>query len=262
LAARTDLDEEGGIEGYAVNTDGVRNLMHAIKGAEHIRRAICVSSQLVCDLGYQPKSDTDFRPTTTYGRSKVLTEQIWRDADGGGVEWCIVRPTTVWGPGMGDHYQRFFRMISDGHYVHVGRAQVTKSYGYVGNTVYQIWRLLQAPAHDICGKVFYLADYEPIALQAWADEFQERMAAPPIRRIPLWAAKMVAIAGDFLNQVGFSRCPFNTFRLANVLTSFQVDTANLEALCGPLPYTAKLGAAETVAWLNDLWLPDDEGTTT
>ena len=34
---------------------------------------------LVCRLGYRPKNDTDYAPTTAYGKSKVAGEQIVRE---------------------------------------------------------------------------------------------------------------------------------------------------------------------------------------
>ena len=119
--------------------------------------------------------------------------------------------------------------------------------------MYQLRRLLKAPSEAVNRKVFYLADYEPLSLRDWADEFQRRMSAPPIRRIPVWAARVAALAGDCLNRLGARRYPLNSFRLSNVMTSFEVDTSSLEVVCGPLPYTTQLGAAETVGWLNNMW---------
>ena len=131
--------------------------MAAIEVTSGVERAIFTSSQLVCRVGYVPRSDTDYAPSTLYGESKVWTERIVRETDGGGAAWCLVRPTTIWGPGMSAHYQRFLRMIAKGRYVHVGTS-LSKSYGYVGNVVHQIERLLAAPAGEIRGKTLYLAD--------------------------------------------------------------------------------------------------------
>src|SRR5438067_6624986 len=97
LAARTDLDQKRDLAGYAANIEGVGNLVAALRGTPSVRRAIYTSSQLVCKVGYVPMSDDDYRPNTKYGESKVWTEKIVRREDGGGVEWCLVRPTTVWG---------------------------------------------------------------------------------------------------------------------------------------------------------------------
>ena len=98
LAARTDLDETRRIEGYAANIEGVRNVVDAVACTSSVRRTIFASSMAVCKVGYVPADDRDYNPLTLYGESKVQTERTVRAADGGGAEWCIVRPTTVWGP--------------------------------------------------------------------------------------------------------------------------------------------------------------------
>lgn len=253
LAARTDLDERNDVNGYAANIVGVRNLAEAIRETPSVRRAVCTSSQLVCKIGYRPKSDRDYCPTTLYGESKVMTEQIWRDHDGGGVTWAIVRPTTIWGPEMNPHYEKFFRMIRDGRYVHVGRADIEKSYGYVGNAVLQYMRIADAPSQDVHGRTMYVADYEPIGLRRWADGFQQELHARRIRTIPRWIAACAARVGDILNTAGASAFPFNSFRLNNVLTGYTVDTSVTKAVCGPLPYTIAEGITDTVSWLRRVW---------
>ena len=249
LAARTDLDEKADLrEGYAANITGVENLVVAIRDAESVQRCIYTSTQLVCPVGYTPESDVDYRPHTLYGESKVLGEKIVRERDGGGVMWCIVRPTTVWGPGMHPHYQRFFQMIADGRYFHVGRGTLRKSYGYVGNVVHQYAKLLRAEAEVIHRVTLYLADYEPISLREWAVELSRELGSAPIRTIPEGVARVAAICGDLVNACGFRSFPFNSFRLRNVLTEYRVDLADTEKVCGSLPYTMKQGVKDTVRW--------------
>ena len=137
LAARIDLDEKTNLAGYAANIEGVKNVIAAVRLAPSIRRSIWTSSQLVCRVGYVPRNDTDYTADTLYGQSKVRTERLVREQDGGGREWCLTRPTTVWGPGMSAHYQRFLRMIERGHYFHVGNSPLWKSYSYIENIAYQ-----------------------------------------------------------------------------------------------------------------------------
>jgi len=98
LAARTDLYGKDMPE-YAANVEGVRNLLIAVGITPSVSRGIYTSSQLVCRLGYVPKDDHEYCPNTLYGESKVLTEEIVEQQDGGGKKWCPVRPTTVWGAG-------------------------------------------------------------------------------------------------------------------------------------------------------------------
>jgi nucleoside-diphosphate-sugar epimerase len=256
LAARTDLDERTDLAGgYAANIDGVRNLIDVVRTTPSIKRAIWTSSQLVCRVGYIPRDETDYNADTLYGKSKIITEQIVREQDGGGREWCLVRPTTVWGPGMSAHYQLFLRMVQGGYYVHVGREPLWKSYSYIENITFQYMRLLQAPAELIHRKTFYLADYEPIDLMAWCDAFQRALEVRPIRHVPVGLARALARFGDAVNAVGIRSFPFNSFRLNNVLTQYRFDTAATQAVCGQLPYTMEQGVAETAAWLRRITAP-------
>ena len=251
LAARTDLDGVA-LEGYAANIDGVSNLVEAVRSTPSVRRCIWTSSQLVCRVGYVPRHPLDYQPDTLYGRSKVKTEEIVRASDGGGREWTLVRPTTIWGPGVGPHYQRLLRMIRAGHYFHVGRAPLMKSYGYVDNVVYQYGRLLEAPRSAVHGSMFFLADYEPIDLIAWCNGLQAAFGAPRIRTLPRAVAAWLARGGDLLNVVGFRTFPLNSFRLNNVLTEYRFDLSATQAVCGPLPFTMQQGIEQTVSWFEGL----------
>src|SRR5579884_1063088 len=78
LAARTDLEGRT-IDDYAANTQG-ENLIAAIEGMSGVKRVIFASSRLVCRIGYQPRNDVDYCPTTVYGESKVAGETIVRRA--------------------------------------------------------------------------------------------------------------------------------------------------------------------------------------
>jgi nucleoside-diphosphate-sugar epimerase len=251
LAARTDLGGKK-VSDYAVNIEGVKNLVEAIADTHSVRRCIYTSSQLVCRVGYMPKAEQDYRPNTPYGESKVFTEQIVRQYDGGGVAWCLVRPTTIWGAGMRPHYQRFLELIRRGKYFHVGYRPLYKSYGYIGNTVYQYQKLLESPAEWIRHKTFYLADYQPISLRAWVDAFQRELCARPVFSIPESLAKIIAVSGNIINVLGFKEFPFNLFRLNNILTEYVFDLSATEQVCGPLPYTMEQGEQETATWIRTL----------
>jgi GlcNAc-P-P-Und epimerase len=252
LAARIDLDEKTNLSGYAANIDGVRNLIAAIRLTPSVKRAIWTSSQLVCRVGYVPCDDTDYTADTLYGRSKILTEQIVRQEDGANREWCLVRPTTVWGPGMSAHYQRFLWMIQRGLYFHVGHGPLWKSYSYIENIAFQYQRLLEVPADLIQRKTLYLADYEPIDLLAWCDAFQREFRSRPIPHMPLIIARALALGGDAVNAIGMRSFPFNSFRLNNVLTQYRFDTSSTEAVCGQLPCDMDKGVTETAAWLRSM----------
>jgi GlcNAc-P-P-Und epimerase len=249
LAARTDF-EENDVSRYAANIEGVSNLVEAIRETPSVKRCIWTSSQLVCEVGYVPTHPLDYKPDTIYGRSKVRTEEIVRASDGAGREWCLVRPTTIWGPRMNQHYQRFLRLVKRGLYFHVDPGPLYKSYGYVGNISYQYLRLLDAPAEIIHGRTLYLADYSPIDLVSWCNAFQESFGARRIPVMPKLMVRLLALAGDTLGKLGMGQVPFNSFRLKNILTQYQFDMRETEAICGPLPYTTEDGVRVTTDWIN------------
>jgi GlcNAc-P-P-Und epimerase len=248
LAARTDLDGQS-VSDYDSNTVGTTNVLSALRATTLTSRLICTSSQLVCKIGYTPSHDRDFAPDTAYGESKVLTEQICRSEDGGGAEWCIVRPTTIWGPRMNPHYLRFFKLIRRGLYFQIGSEPRFKSYGYVGNTAHQFLQLLTAPAASIHRKVFYLADYEPLDLNAWASAFARELGAPAIRRLPRAVATIGARVGDLFVKLGFVSWPFHSRRLRNVMTAYQFDLGETRKVCGPLPFHVQDGVRQTARWV-------------
>ncbi|MDQ6612980.1 MAG: NAD(P)-dependent oxidoreductase [Gemmatimonadota bacterium] len=253
LAARTDLDETRDIAGYSANTIGVSNLLDAISVTPSVQRAICTSSQLVCRMGYTPQHDEDYQPTTVYGQSKVETEQRWRTADGAGRTWCMVRPTTIWGPGMNPHYLTFFALVRDGRYFHIAGGPTPKTFGYVANTVQQYQRLLEAPAGKINGRTFYLADTPQISLEQWAEEFRAALSARRIRTMPRWMARTLARTGDAISSVGMKRFPFTSFRLNNVVTPSVVALDATNDVCGVPAVALKPAVADTTEWLRRVW---------
>jgi GlcNAc-P-P-Und epimerase len=242
------LNEKKDIQGYSANIQGVENLIKAIQQCGSVRRCIYISTQLVCQIGYIPQSDVDYKPNTIYGLSKVKTEQIVRSHSGGGVEWCIVRPTTIWGPWFSPHYQNFLKFIRSGKYFHVGNKNYMKSYGYVGNFCYQLLALIDAPYEQIRERVFYVADYTPISLRQWTEAFRKGLNAPPIKTYPIQLAKITAIIGDGIVRLGYKQFPFTSFRLNNILTEYVYDLSETQKVIPKLPYSMDEGIKETVDW--------------
>ena len=248
MGARTDLDGRT-VDDYCANTVGVSNLISACSGLRSLKRTIFASSRLVCNIGYQPKDEFDYSPTTPYGESKVIGEHIVRNSNGIPCSWLIVRPTSIWGPWFDIPYKTFFITVARGVYFHPGTRVIHKSFGYMGNTVHQLHRLMDAKDEIVAGKTFFLQDYPPTNLSELANCIQETMGARKIRSAPLIALRFAAIAGDALKAVGWKNPPITRFRLNNLLTDMTYDSRALEAIVGPLPYSMQRGVIDTVAWM-------------
>jgi GlcNAc-P-P-Und epimerase len=251
LAAKTVLNERGALSSYAANIEGVENVIDAVKAAGCVERTFFASSRLVSRLGYIPKNDTDYQPSTLYGLSKVRGEELVRAAPSGLGTWTILRPTGIWGPWFGVPYRDFFDAIRHGRYVHPTRRDAQKSYGYVENTVHQLKQLAACPPSDVQGKTFIVADYPPMSVTAWAESIREALGARPIRSVPITLLKAAAIAGDAFERLGLGHAPLTSFRLNNLVSDMVYDTSPLEALVGPLPYTFTQGVERTAGWLNE-----------
>jgi nucleoside-diphosphate-sugar epimerase len=251
LAARTDIDGQN-VAAYSANVEGTRNLVAAVAAAGTVRRALFASSQLVCRVGYVPRSDTDYCPVNPYGESKVLSESIIRENMSKAITWCLLRPTTIWGEGMSSHYQRFLGHLQAGRYFHFGKGPLFKSYGYVGNTVYQIMKFINIDGGQIHGKTFYLGDYEPLSLTTWINRLAEGLGAAPPRSVPVVVARIIGLGGDIVNWMGLKRFPLNSYRVRNILMEYIFDMAETEKICGALPFTTDQGVSRTVRWFKEL----------
>jgi nucleoside-diphosphate-sugar epimerase len=247
LGARTDL-RGATVDEYAANTRGVEIVVDTIRQTPSVERAIFASSRMVCRIGYQPSADDDYCPNTVYGESKVVGERIVREAK---LEapWTIVRPSSIWGPWFEVPYRDFFLAIARGRYVNVKGSRILKSFGYVGNTVYELERLLTAPADRVAGKTLYLADYPPLEVGNWAELIRGELGARPIRTAPLAALKVGARAGDLVERFTDRSAPLTTFRLTNLFTQMVYDLSDLEELVGELPVPLDVGVRQTVEWL-------------
>lgn len=250
LAARTDLDEEKDINGYTVNIEGVENIVNSSKNCASVERVSIVSTMFVCEPGHTPGSDTDYCPHTVYGQSKVMTEKITRDA---GLEctWSIIRPAVIWGPYHERLRHGFFSILARGLYFHPGNTRATKSYGYIGNSVYQIDRIFESEKDDVDNQVFYMAD-EPINLLDWGAEFSQQLIGKKLRKMPYILMKLIAFGGDIMVKLGYKNFPMTNFRLHNMTCDNIVPTERMNKIAPNPPYTYQEGIKETVKWLNSI----------
>jgi len=245
LAARTDLKGET-LNEYSANTIGVRNILDAANCLVNLRKIIIASSMLVCGLGYKPENIFDYHPTTVYGESKVITEQtIWGNQPN--CDWAIIRPTSIWGEWFGSPYKDFFDMIIARKYFNISDKLCTKTYGYIGNTIFQIERLLFTDTLELDNKIFYLGDIPPNNIEEWANEIAGFFNYK-ILTIPYWMICIVARFGDMLKKYNIP-FPMTTFRLNNMTTDNEIDLSNIISITPDLPYTRKQGIQRTLEWI-------------
>jgi nucleoside-diphosphate-sugar epimerase len=245
LAARTDTDVQDDINAYRQNHEGTSILLEALKSAPSVQRLIITSTQFVCEAGYQPKNDQDFKPFTLYGETKRLCEMATRNA-GLACVWSIIRPTTIWGPWSLRYRDVMFKVMRKGLYFHPGKGKVVRSYGYVGNVVWQIERILAAESGVVNGKVFYVGD-DPMDLRLWVEAVSHELVHKPVRYIPTWMVKGLALGGDVLKAVGIP-FPITSGRFRSMTSDYITPMDRTVAALGQAPYNLEDGVKVTVKW--------------
>lgn len=247
LAARTDLDGKT-LEDYSANTVGVENLMKIVQELVGLKKVIITSSKFVTTNGYKIKDQFDYCPHTKYGGSKVVTEQnVWNNRPG--CDWCIIRPTSIWGPWFGVPYRNFFDMVSKRMYFHIGKIKCYKTYGYIGNAIYQIEQLLFSETTDEENKVFYIGDEPAYEINEWADEIANELGFK-VPVVPVLFVKLLAKFGDFLGLFGI-HFPMQSFRFANMTNDGVNDMTNTIKIAPLVKYTRLEGTRETLRWIKE-----------
>lgn len=247
LAARTDTDSNV-LEEYSTNTTGTSNVLDAIKATASVAHVIITSTQFVHKPGKLPENDEDFAPHTTYGQSKVITEQLTRNAHLACV-WTIIRPTNVWGPWHSRYPKEFWSVLKKGFYFHPGGKQVTRSYAYVGNVVYQIMKIFETHLDLVNGKVFYVGD-RPIQLLDWVNGFSEKITGSNARVIPGVFIQALGYLGDVLSVVKI-KFPITSSRYKSMTQDYLTPMEFTFSTLGEPPYTMEQGIEITVHWLNN-----------
>ena len=245
MGARTDLDGKS-LDDYAANTKGVENLIEATKEIGSIEKIIFASSRLVCEIGYTPKDEYDYKPSTIYGESKIIGEKIVREHKDLKKDWVIVRPTSLWGPWFDIPYKNFFDTINKNLYFHPKGLKIHKNFGYIGNCVHILDKLTNNKS--LKGKTVYLSDFESLEVYDWANLISQQFHNKNGKSAPLFVLKMLATIGDVLKTVGYKNPPITNFRLNNLLTNMEYDTSNVEAVVGKLPFSLEEATIKTCNW--------------
>ena len=248
LASRTDMFGDT-VGDYAANHVGTANLAAAIKRTSSVERVVFTSSQYVVGPGALPANDFDFRPHTIYGESKVLSEKAVRAADLN-CTWTIIRPTNVWGRWHPRYPTEFWKVVKDGRYVHPGGAPVIRCYGYVGNVIDQIQKILDSESSLVAGKVYYVGD-PPMDLLEWTNAFSLQLTGRKVQIVPRAAVAALGKVGDLVIAMG-GRFPIFSSRYRSMTESYVTPMQPTFNDFGMPPISLEEGVRETGRWLREL----------
>lgn len=107
-------------------------------------------------------ADAPCSPTTLYGQSKLMAEKELKTMAGKyGMEWTIIRPPLVYGPGNPGNMQRLLKLIRSGIPLPLASVRNRRSFVYVENLVDVILACLGNP--KAFGKTYLPSDGEDVS---------------------------------------------------------------------------------------------------
>ena len=242
LAARVHVmresDADPAAEFRRVNVDATTHLARSAAAAG-VRRLVFLSSVKVHgEVSERPFTEADPpRPEDPYGRSKWEAEQeLAQVGRATGMQWTVVRPPLVYGPGAKANFLSLMRAVARGMPLPLGAIHNRRSLLYLGNLVDAIRMCLvhQAAAN----RVFLVSDGEDLS----TPELVRRLALAlgvkaHLLQVP---TKLLRLGGGIIG-----RGP----AIDRLVGSLQVDSSAIRrALDWVPPYTIDQGIAETARW--------------
>jgi nucleoside-diphosphate-sugar epimerase len=221
LAARVHVMRETSKDPYAafraVNVEGTRHLLNCALFAG-VRRFAYVSTAKVHGEGgvraYRP--DDILAPDGPYASSKREAEALIENSSTT-IEWTIVRPPLVYGPGVGGNFRRLLHLakLSQRLPLPLGGINNRRSLLYVENMADLLHTVIRSPA--AVGRHYLLADSPPVSTSSLVAQLAAAMGDPA----QLWQcpSQVVGIAARLLGLQS---------EIHRLLGSFEVDFSALE----------------------------------
>jgi len=225
-----------------VNVAGSRRLAQqaAAAGARRLvfMSTIKVNGERTAERAYT--EDDAPRPEDAYGISKQEAEQALREvAQKTGLEFVVLRPPLVYGPGVKGNFLRLMNLVARGVPLPLGAVDNRRSFIYIGNLAGAIVRALEAP--QAAGRTYLVSDGEDVSTPdlvralARALGVKPRLLSLPLAALIL-AATLTGKRGEFTRLAG----------------SLRVDSSRIRReLDWRPPFTLAQGLELTAKWYPD-----------
>lgn len=235
-------------EAQQVNVAATANLLR-LADEMGVRRFVHISSvnaygppqRLIVDETH-PLNTTQ---RDTYGRSKAIGETaVWETAANLNMEVVVVRPGMVYGPRASSWTVRMVQTMQKGLPVIFGAGNGYASPVFIDNLVDGL--MLTAVSPQAPGESFNFVD-PPVDWHTFFDYYGAMCGKKP-RRIPMWAANILAFASEKMDL----KLPLTRDRLKFYVQQAVFPTTKAESLLGYHPrIDIDEGMKQTEAWLNE-----------
>lgn len=169
---------------FEVNVEGTRRVLEAARSAG-VRKFVYCSTQGVHGHIEDPPGDEDspIRPADYYQETKYLGEEVVRN-EAGDVEFTILRPTAIYGPGDPGRYVMIYRQAAKGRFLMFGPGDTYYHPVYIDNLVEAF--VLASRAGAGAGAEFIIGDADYVSIRTLVEKVARSMDRDVrILRLPL-----------------------------------------------------------------------------
>ncbi len=223
----------------AVNVEGTRALRAAAVAAG-LRRFTYVSSIKVHGEASQGRlrSGAPIAPVDPYGRSKAEAEALLAESPPSGLEWSVVRPPLVYGPGVGGNFRRLLRLAELTRWYPLPLGGIVNQRSLVARTNLASAILATTFAPAASGRAYLVSDGEDLS----TSDLLARIAVAMGHRARLLPAPVSVLTG-------VAKALGREAEAQRLFSSLQVDSTPLSAEIGwRPPMTVDAALEQTVAW--------------
>lgn len=181
-----------------VNVDGTRVVVEAAIQAG-ARKFVYCSTQGVHGHVAEPPGDENspIAPEDYYQETKYLGEEVVEEYGKRGLEYTIIRPTAIYGPGDPERFFLIFKRVAKGRFLMFGTGDTYYHPVYIDNLV-DAFVLVMAPGVG-ASETYIIADEEYVSIrnlvERVANALDVRVAIPTLPLLP------VVIAGYICEKV-------------------------------------------------------------
>jgi nucleoside-diphosphate-sugar epimerase len=225
----------------AVNADGTRRLAECVAGNGDVKRLIFMSSIAAASV-------TNDEATSNYAQSKKAAEDaVKKELKDSLTDWCILRPTLVYGPGNPGNMERLFRLIDTGLPLPFGSIRNKRSFLYVGNLVSAIEQCLIEPLAS--HRTLCVSDGDSVSTPELIRSIADcRGRTVRLVRVPVLVLKALARVGDIAGTLSKRSIGWDSYSVQRLCASLTVDSAEMKNVLGwHPPFSFKEGLMLTLS---------------
>lgn len=250
--------EKQAAEFMRVNAEGTRRLAEAVSKSPSVSRLVFVSSvgavKSISDVVIT--DSTPCEPDSAYGRSKRAAELALEEVlQNSKVDWCVIRPTLVYGPGNPGNMARLLKGVSAGIPLPLSAIRNRRSFVFVKNLVDALERCAFHPGAS--RRVFMISDGEVVSTPQFLRELSRHcgkriLLFPVPRRVLKGLGKM----GDVISRLLGRPVGFDSYSVNRVIGSLVVDISSLQqAIAWQPSFTMDQGLASSFSNHGEAQIP-------